>query len=165
MSVISAGLAAMAPRVAVHSACWRIIAALTLPALALVAAAAVLVPCATADTPAKNAVRSCCITVVGRPPQWRPDHPRTPSIRPVEWMRLLREDSVHSSDGTSRGTNCVHPTSIAQSWMVGCAESNSPENQASFLVVGLVSATKEDGRLEQRYAATDFGNASTWSGS
>ncbi|TDD34352.1 M56 family metallopeptidase [Saccharopolyspora elongata] len=37
------------PRAAVRSACWRIVAALTLPLLALVAAAAVLVPCATAD--------------------------------------------------------------------------------------------------------------------
>ncbi|MEV5540258.1 M56 family metallopeptidase [Saccharopolyspora shandongensis] len=37
------------PRAAVRSACWRIVAALTLPLLALVVAAAVLVPCATAD--------------------------------------------------------------------------------------------------------------------
>ncbi|MDA3642543.1 M56 family metallopeptidase [Saccharopolyspora indica] len=37
------------PRVAVQSACWRIVAALALPVVALVAAAAVLVPCATAD--------------------------------------------------------------------------------------------------------------------
>ncbi|MER7077759.1 Peptidase family M48 [Saccharopolyspora kobensis] len=37
------------PRAAVHSACWRIVAALALPVVALVAAAAVLVPCATAD--------------------------------------------------------------------------------------------------------------------
>ncbi|MER7014287.1 M56 family metallopeptidase [Saccharopolyspora sp. NPDC000359] len=37
------------PRAAVRAARWRIVAALSLPAIALVAAAAVLVPCATVD--------------------------------------------------------------------------------------------------------------------